>query len=477
MLDLLIINGTCPDFGAGKMVKRNVGIQGGKIVWLSEPLDDGTPLDDCAPVEQTGEAKESAPLPEAAEIIDAAGKVVSPGFIDIHMHEENFAREGKDYVISEMMLDMGVTTAVGGNCGVQYQTLAEFKDVLKEHGGSPVNYIMLAGYNWYRTQQGLGHYDKASQAQMEQIQKEMKKELAEGAWGISFGIEYDPGITYEEMLFAVKASNDPNHLVAAHYREDCLKNIDSIEEMVKFSAEIPQKFQISHLSSCSAMGFMKESLDCINAAMEKNPKLNYDTYPYNAFSTEIGSAVFEDGCLEGWGKDYDSILLTDEPYKNVYCTEEIFRKARAEYPKMLAVAFVMNEEEIGQAIANPNGMVGSDAIINHGGGHPRAAGTFPRVLGKYVREEKLLPLVDALRKMTLEPAKRLGLDAKGRLAEGADADITIFDPETIIDKADWSHLEAPDGIEYVLIGGQKAIEKGRKVNDRLGRFISYLADR
>ena len=79
--------------------------------------------------------------------------------------------------------------------------------------------------------------------------------------------------------------------------------------------------------------------------------------------------------------------------------------------------------------------------------------------------------------MTLEPAKRLGLDAKGRLAEGADADITIFDPETIIDKADWSHLEAPDGIEYVLIGGQKAIEKGRKVNDRLGRFISYLADR
>ena len=119
-------------------------------------------------------------------------------------------------------------------------------------------------------------------------------------------------------------------------------------------------------------------------------------------------------------------------------------------------------------------MVASDAIINHGGGHPRAAGTFPRVLGKYVREEKRLSLVDALRKMTLEPAKRLGLDAKGRLEEGADADITIFDPETIIDKADWSHLEAPEGIEYVLIGGQKAIEKGKKVNDRLGRFISYL---
>lgn len=458
MLDVLIINGTCPDYEAGKMVKKNVGIKDGKIAYLAEPA-------------------EGAPLPEAAEIIDAGGKVVSPGFIDIHMHEENFAREGKDYVISQMMLDMGVTTAVGGNCGVQYQTLAEFKQILKDHGGSPVNYIMLAGYNWYREQQELGHYDKASQAQMDNIRREMEKELAEGAWGISFGIEYDPGITYEEMLYATKASEDPNHLVAAHYRSDCIGNIDSIREMVKLSSEIPQKFQISHLSSCAAMGLMQESLDCINSAIAANPKLNYDTYPYNAFSTEIGSAVFEDGCLDNWGKDYDSILLTDDPYKNVYCNEEIFLKARAEYPQMLAVAFVMNEEEIGKAITNPNGMVASDAIINHGGGHPRAAGTFPRVLGKYVREEKALPLIDALRKMTLEPAKRLGLDTKGRLKEGADADITIFDPDTIIDKADWTHLQAPEGIEYVLIGGQKAIEKGKKVNDRLGRFLSYLDER
>ena len=134
----------------------------------------------------------------------------------------------------------------------------------------------------------------------------------------------------------------------------------------------------------------------------------------------------------------------------------------------------MNEEEIAAAIANPNGMVASDGIINHGNGHPRAAGTFPRVLGKYVREDKVVSMVDALRKMTLEPAKRLGLEAsKGQIAVGADADITIFDPQTIIDKADFTHLEAPVGIEYVLIGGQKAIAEGQKVNDRLGRFIPF----
>ena len=453
MLDLLIINGSCPDYEAGEMVQKNIGLKDGKIAW-------------------TGFAGEE--LPEAAEVIDAAGKVVSPGFIDIHMHEEKFLTEGKEYSISQMMLDMGVTTAVGGNCGEQYQSMADFKAVLEEKGGAPVNYIMLAGYNSFRVKLGIGRYEHATQEQMESMKASIQNELAEGAWGFSFGIEYDPGITYEEMLFACGASDNPNHLVSAHYRADCIGNIDSIEEMVKLSEEIPQKFQISHLSSCSAIGQMQPSLDCINKAMETNPKLNYDTYPYNAFSTTMGSAVFEDGCLEAWGKDYDSILLTDDPYKNVYCTEEIFKKVREEHPEMLAVAFVMNEEEIAAAIANKNGMVASDGIINNGNGHPRAAGTFPRVLGKYVREDKVLPMADALRKITLEPAKRLGLEAvKGQLVVGADGDIVIFDPETIADKADFSHLEGPVGIEYVLIGGQKAIAEGKKVNDRLGRFLPF----
>lgn len=450
MLQLLIKNGTYPDYEKKQMVKANIGIEDGKIAYIGE---------------QT---------PEAETVIDAKDRVVSPGFIDIHMHEEDFVHEGKQFIIANMMLEMGVTTAVGGNCGVQKQPLSVFKSVLRELGGSPVNYIILAGYNHFRTEMGIGRYEHPSQEQMDALQAIMKRELAEGAYGISFGIEYDPGITYDEMLRAVRASDDPHLLVSAHYRDETKKDdLFPIEEMIRFSQDIPQKFQISHLSSCSATGSMKEALACINAAMEKDPKLNYDTYPYNAFSTEIGSAVFEDGCLEGWGKDYKDILLTDEPYKNVFCDEEIFRKARAEYPNMLAVAFVMNEEEIRAAIVNPNGMVASDAILNNGSGHPRAAGTFPRVLGKYVREEKALPLLDALRKMTLEPAERLELEQKGRIRVGCDADITIFDPQTIIDKADFTKLCKPEGIDYVLIGGRIAMKDGERVNDRLGRFISY----
>lgn len=450
MLDLLLKNGQYPDFEAGEMKHANIGVEGGRITYIG------------------GET------PEAAETLDVSGCVVSPGFIDIHMHEENFKDEGESYVIAQLMLEMGVTTAVGGNCGIQKQDLSYFKEVLNRLGGSPVNYIMLAGYNQMRYRLGIERYASATEEQRAEIRDLLQRELDEGAYGISFGIEYDPGITKEEVLDALSVSSDPHLLAAAHYREDCLANIDSITEMIDIAEKIPMKFQISHLSSCSAMGFMKESLEAINEAMEKNPRLDYDTYPYNAFSTYMGSAVFEDGCIEAWHKDYSDILLTDAPYKDVRCDREIFEKVREEYPDMLAVAFVMNESEIAAAIANKNGMVASDAIINNGNGHPRAAGTFPRVLGKYVREDKVLPLIDAIRKMTLEPAKRLELDGKGRIQIGCDADITVFNPDTVIDGATFSDLHIqPEGIEYVFIGGKKAMEHKHTVNNRLGRFISY----
>ena len=217
MLDLLIKNGQYPDFAAGEMRNGNIGVADGKITYIG------------------------AACPEAANIIDVEGNVVSPGFIDIHMHEEDFKQEGEHYVIAQMMLNMGVTTAVGGNCGMQKQDLSHFKEVIDRLGGCPINYIMLAGYNTFRYQLNIGRYEAATQEQREQIRTLLRRELDEGAYGISFGIEYDPGITTEEVLYAIGCTDDPNLLVSAHYREDCLQNIKPIEEMIKIADAIPMK--------------------------------------------------------------------------------------------------------------------------------------------------------------------------------------------------------------------------------------------
>ena len=449
MLDYLIKDGDYPDYKTNKIVQGNIGIKGKYIVYLGM-LE-----------------------PAAKETIDASGMIVSPGFIDIHMHEEDFLKEGKHYDISNHMLEMGVTTACGGNCGHSRQPLRIFKHIVRELGGVPINYCMQSGYNNLRVDDGIGPFEKTTEKMREKYIRVLNEEIKEGSYGVSFGIEYDPGITFEEMIFISRVSDNPDHLFSAHYRSDTTKNLDSVKEMIRFSKEIKPRFQISHLSSCAAFSNMKDALYLIDKAMERDPGLNFDTYPYNAFSCTLGSTVFDEGFLDDWGKGYEDVLLLGEPYKNIRCTEEIFRKARKDYPGMLAVAFAMEEEDIRLAVKHKSGMIASDGLLRDGNGHPRAAGTFPRVLGRYVRDAKLMPMIDALRKMTLEPAERLRLFNKGRIEEGCDADITVFDPEAIMDRADFSYLEKPDGIKHIFIWGEPAMIEGEVINRRLGKFIPF----
>lgn len=449
MIDLLVVNGIYPDFEENCLKEANIGIQSGKITYIGPER------------------------PQAEQVLDVAGAVVSPGFIDIHMHEDNLTGEEKKFIIGELMLKMGVTTACGGNCGMQHQRLSRFKKQIDDLG-SPVNWVMLAGYNDLRYLLGLGHNDVMNPAQRQEIRSLLQEELEEGAAGISFGIEYDPAITYEDMIDALTLLKDPRYLASAHFRVSGTGAIESIREMAALCEASGVKFQISHLSSCSATGQMAESLELLDKLIEKNPLLDFDTYPYDAFSTLIGSAVFEKESLDQWCEDIGTIMLTKEPYKNVFCTDEILKEAREAYPEMMAVGFIMNEEEIAAAIADSHGMIGSDGTLFNGDGHPRAAGTFPRVLGKYVREEKVISLMDALRKMTIKPADRLALTRKGRIQAGADGDLTIFNPDTIIDGAAYDDIYIqPEGIDYVIIGGKVALDHKTVVNDKLGTFIGF----
>ena len=155
--------------------------------------------------------------------------------------------------------------------------------------------------------------------------------------------------------------------------------------------------------------------------------------------------------------------------------KSLFKKLRNEAPETLVVAFVMKEKEIQMALADPITIIASDGVTSNGKGHPRSAGTFPRVLGHYCRNEKFLSFMDALKKMTILPAKRLGLSRKGTLKEGADADIVIFNKENIIDRATYENPSLPpDGIAYVIVNGKVVIEKNRMVETNAGKVIRQI---
>ncbi len=407
--------------------------------------------------------------------IDATDKVVSPGFIDIHMHEEELDFSEKDpYFISYYQLKMGVTTSVGGNCGANRQDVKDFISYVNKYQ-APVNYMMYLGHNFIREEVGIDNrYRKATSQELEKMKTKIKHYHDTGIVGISYGIEYSPGVETEEVIALAKALDSDQYLLSAHFRADVEKSVASIQELIEISSQSKMPMQISHIGSCSAYGYMKESLRVIQGAREEGYDIWADCYPYDAFGTFIGSAAFDDGCFEKWNRTYSDILLTEEPFKNMRCTEELFYRARKEYPNMIAVAFVMNEDEVIEALQAPFVFVGSDGVYRKNSGHPRGAGSFPKVLGRYVRESKKLDLVDALWKMTLGPAQRLRLKKKGDIQVGMDADITIFNPETILDNATFEHPTLPpDGIEYVIVNGEIALKGQTVVNGRLGTFVKY----
>ncbi len=439
MFELVINNGQVIDPVKGKF-KGNLGIERGKITEIS-----------CNEL-------------RGKKVIDAKHKLITPGFIDIHMHEDKRVKNDIEFEIFNSMSLMGVTTVVGGNCGLGDNNIGKYFNIL-EKKGSPVNYVGLIGQNTLREQIGLSDNDRYRPASREEINKMselIKKGFAEGAAGISFGLEYHPGISTEEILVLSElVASYPDKIISAHYRFDASRSLEAIAEMIIVARETGVKFQISHIGSCTAFGQMEAGLKMLTAANKSGVNIMADVYPYDAFSTHIGSAVFDEGCFERWNVSYNAIEIAEGKFKGQRCTEEIFKKVREQEPDVLAIAFVLNEEEVVKALQHPLIMIASDGLISNGQGHPRAAGAFPRVLGRYVREQEKLSLINAITKMTLMPAKRLGLAQKGRIKIGYDADITIFDNSKIMDKATFAEpIKPPEGIENVIVRGLEVVCDG-----------------
>jgi N-acyl-D-amino-acid deacylase len=450
MLDYKIVNAEIIDVKNKTTSIKDIGIKDGVIEKIGSNIGD------------------------AARIIDAADKYLSSGFIDIHMHEEDLKiTNSNDYDISLALLRTGVTTAVGGNCGSNRNDMKEFENFIREKG-YPVNYMTYVGHNSLREK--VGNYDpyiKSSRAQTEKIKFLVEEAIDNGAIGLSYGLEYCPGIDLDEAIsIGEKIKNRDDLLLAFHARYDSKKALQAIDEIHNIVSNLNIPAQISHLSSVCAYGNMNECLAKIEAMIAKGMDLQADAYPYNAFSCKIGSTVFDEGCFENWGKSYESIMLAEEPYKGVICNEELFYKVRKEYPKMYVIAMMMNENEIIQALKKTYVFAASDGGYNNHQGHPRGAGTFAKVLGDYCLRKHELSLYEAIDKMTVMPARRLKIDnKKGIIKEGYDADIVIFN-KNVTDQASFHEPQKPPaGIDYVFVNGGLSIDKGQHTKLNYGKFL------
>lgn len=424
--------------------KLNLVMENGKIVWA-------------------GREK-----PDADRIIDASGLVVTPGFIDIHMHEDPVSGGKIRQSIFHMALSMGVTTDLGGNCGINVYDPAAYLDLV-DRDGAAVNVAMMAGHEYFRKKAGAEDiYAKASDTQLDAMQAGIEKALRAGCAGVSFGLRYVPGADKREFFRAAQCCSKDKKLISSHVRDDADGIFTAIAEFCEAGLQYRLPVQISHIGSMGGFGQMAEVLRQVDEYRLGGLDIAMDCYPYFAFSTRIGTPTYDPGWLDRYHCDYGVLEFCEGKYKGQRATKETFDEVRRTDPQCITVCYVMRQEDIRLAFRHPNVMLASDGLMDNGQGHPRAAGTFPRFLAEFAGKD--LTLYEAVRKMTALPAARLGLSNKGRLNVGADADITIFDPARVKDRATFPEPTLPpEGIEYVFLGGEPALEHGKLLRDDLGR--------
>ena len=442
----LIFGGRVIDPANRVDAKLNLLIEDGKIAWVG-----------------TG-------MPKADETIDATGKIVTPGFIDIHLHEDPVVDGKIAPDIFNSMLRMGVTTAVGGNCGINVCDPVEYLKLADQ--GVPVNVAMLAGHEYFRNAAGAEDiYGHATEAQKQAMEAAIAKALENGCAGVSFGLRYVPGADKDEFFRAARCCAGSKKLITSHVRDDADGIFDAIDEFCAAGVEYGVPVQISHIGSMGGFGQMEAVLRQVDAYRLNGLDITIDCYPYFAFSTRLGTPTYDPGWLDRYHCDYGVLEFCEGKYKGQRATKETFDEMRRDFPQCITVCHVMKEADVRLAFRHPAVMLGSDGLLNNGQGHPRASGSFPRFLAEFCRNGDL-SLYDAVNKMTAMPAARLGLAHKGRLNVGADADITIFDPEKIQDSATFSEpVLPPVGIDYVLLGGEIAAKDCEIVKNDCGRAI------
>ena len=457
--DIVISNGRVMDPETGLDAVRHVGIRGQSIVAISE-----------------------SPLRGETEV-DASGLVVSPGFIDLHAH-------GQTARANEFQAMDGVTTALELEAGVPDMGMF----VAMREGNAVINYGASLSHGALRTWSmpehreeidrlvarmsddsdidgdvvsaffdaiAGGRYKELDASQYPELWQRLEKGLNDGALGVGMPHQYYPGVSYDEIFRLFQFAAEKEAPIYTHVRS---MGVTGMQEVIANAIATGAPLHIVHMNSSSLWDY-QTNLDLILGAQERGADITTEAYPYTAASTSIESAIFDEGWQERLRISYEDVQLQDTGER---LTEETFYEHREKGG--VVIIHMMKDDWIKAQLSDPRVMVASDGMPYAPGAHPRSAGTFSRFLGRYVRDQEILSLMGGLTKVTLLPAERLESIApqmrrKGRIQIGADADITVFSAERIIDTADFDgELTYSEGVQYVLVNGEFVVWNGELVD-------------
>ncbi|HTM34829.1 MAG TPA: D-aminoacylase [Vicinamibacterales bacterium] len=497
--DLLIRNGLVVDGTGAPGRAASVGVRNGRIVEVGA-LNGAT----------------------AARTLDATGLVVAPGFIDVHTHVDEIATQPA----IPHFVRMGVTTVIAGNCG---GSAADLESALREieTARPAINYATLVGHNTVRREVMGTANRQATPDELKKMEALVDRAMADGAVGFSTGLQYVPGTYAEtaEIVALARVSARRGGVYATHMRNEGTALEEAVGEAINVAEQAQCPLEISHLKvdAPSRWGASAKALAMIDAARARGLRVNADQYLYDAASSNLGIR-FPSWVLEGgqeainarlddpatWEKvraemrelirergleDYDFARIaeyrTDRSLNgltipqaaqkvlgaaDLATQQEMMRRMlRAGGASM--VYHFMSDDDLARILRHPMVSIASDSGLNtfgEGVPHPRGYGNAVRVLGKYVREQKIITLEEAVRKMTSLPADQFGFADRGRLAPDKAADIVIFDAGTVADTATYSQPhQYATGIVHVLVNGMPVVERGTQTDARPGRVLRH----
>ena len=465
---------------------------------------------------------------EADQVINVTGLAVAPGFIDLHSHavQSSPARSGLyRWPDAENLVRQGVTTIIGGPDGWSPLPLEDSFTEFRKRGAA-VNYGSFVGHGAVRARV-VGLEDRAATpAELERMRAEIDLAMRQGAFGLSSGLVYVPGSfsTTAEVIALAEVAGQHGGIYISHMRNEALEVLDSVRELITIAETAGLPGQITHAKAMgtSMQGRSRDLLALVDAAAERGVDITLDQYPYPAGSTGL-TAQFPRWSLDGGTQALAERLedpelrerihqtlvyeLTEVRGRNdpanvqlAYCDfdhaldglnlaellEQEGREATIDNAAALiielqeaggcqAIYHAMHPEDVVTILTHPRTMIAADGGIEvpgNGHPHPRNYGTFARVLGRYVRELQVLRLSTAIHKMTRMPADRIGLATRGRIEPGAVADIVVFDPETVIDRATFAdpHRYA-EGMHHVFVAGKAVLWNKQPTGARPGRLL------